>query len=304
MKSSSVISASLAAITLLAANPAFADDHAQTAATTLPSGPEGPALWKVTDDDTTIYLFGTVHALDPSVQWYDAEIDAALQSSGTIVTEILMDPQSEAAMQQLALSQGVFTDGTTLRSLLDADQLTTYEAALGGMGVPAGAFDQLEPWMAGLTLTFLPLMQQGYDLQAGVDKVILSKSGGKPVDALETAEFQLGIFDGLPIDKQVEFMMAAVEGIDEIKVMLDAMVAEWLAGDAEGLAEIMNEGLEDETLASALLYERNANWAEWIDTRMDEPGTVFIAVGAGHLAGDKSVQDYLAERGIATDRIQ
>ena len=83
--------------------------------------------------------------------------------------------------------------------------------------------------------------------------------------------------------------------------------AEWVEGDADGLAAIMNEGFEegDDTFATALLYDRNANWAEWIDARLEStPGTVFIAVGAGHLAGSKSVQDYLAAREIEAERVQ
>ncbi|HSJ78140.1 MAG TPA: TraB/GumN family protein, partial [Erythrobacter sp.] len=135
-------------------------------------------------------------------------------------------------------------------------------------------------------------------------KVLLSKVGDKPRGALETAEFQLGIFDGMPQDAQVTFMMEAVDGMDEVKPMLDRMVAEWAKGDADALAAIMNEGMSDPAVAEALLYSRNANWAEWIDNRMAEPGTVFIAVGAGHLAGAKSVQDYLAEKGITTTRVK
>ncbi|MHA7818281.1 MAG: TraB/GumN family protein [Erythrobacter sp.] len=306
MKLRSLLRLTAAFGALLGSSPAFAEAHAEASVeATLPSGPEGPALWQVADEDTTIYLFGTIHALDPSVVWYDAEIDAALASSDTVVTELLMDPESEAAMQQLAVQRGAFTDGTSLRSLLDGEQTAAYEAMLAGLGIPAAAFDQLEPWLAGLTLTMLPLMQQGYNLEAGVDKVILSKAGDKSKDALETAEFQLGIFDNLPQDAQIEFLMAAVENADEVKPTLDRMVAEWIAGDADGLAAIMNEDMdEDEALAEQLLYDRNANWAEWIEARLDQPGTVFIAVGAGHLAGDLSVQDYLAKHGIETTRIQ
>ena len=307
MKIRTLFATSAASIALLMSQPAFAEAHDDLEETLaeLPSGPEGPALWKVADEDTTIYLFGTVHALDPSVVWYDAEIDAALQSSDTVVTEIPMDPSSEAAMQQLAMQKAVFTDGTTLRSLLNEEQTAAYEGAVGKLGVPVEAFDMFEPWMAGLTLSVLPLMQQGYDPNAGVDKVILSKAPDKAADALETAEFQLGIFDSLPQDQQVEFLMAAVDGMDDVKEMLDSMVVEWLEGDADQLAAIMNETLEQGEFADALLYNRNANWAEWIDARLDStPGTVFIAVGAGHLAGEKSVQDYLAERDIETTRVQ
>ncbi|MFU7528868.1 TraB/GumN family protein [Qipengyuania sp. ASV99] len=306
MKTRSLIAASAAIVALLAGTPALADGHMEAAAeTALPSGPEGPALWKVADEDTTIFLFGTVHALPAELVWYDAEIAEALNSADTVVTEIPMDPASEAAMQQLAVREGMFADGTTLRSLLTEEQAAAYEGALGGLGVPPAAFDGFEPWMAGLTLGVLPLLQQGYDMQSGVDKVILSKAADTPKDALETAEFQLALFDSLPREQQVEFLMAAVEGVGEVKQTLDAMVAEWVKGDADALAAIMNEDMDDEALATALLYDRNANWAEWIEARLaSNPGTVFIAVGAGHLAGNRSVQDYLAERGIETARVQ
>ena len=66
----------------------------------------------------------------------------------------------------------------------------------------------------------------------------------------------------------------------------------------------MNLGLDDQRLAEALLYNRNEKWAGWVDDRMDRPGTVFIAVGAGHLAGERSVQDFLGERGFTVTRVQ
>ena len=312
MKLRTLISASAASIALLASTPALADGHAEQA-TELPSGPEGPALWQVSDEDTTIYLFGTIHAMPADVVWYDAEIDAALQSSDTVVTEIAMDPASQAQGQVLAQQVGLFTDGTTLRSLLTEEQTAAYEGGFAQLGLPAAAmaqFDMMEPWLVSLTFSVLPLLQPGYDLEAGVDQVIIGQAGDKQQEALETVEFQLGIFDGLPQDQQIEFLMAAVEGAGETAEMVDSMVAEWLEGDADGLATIMNEGFEGDdeahqALASALLYDRNANWAEWIEERLDStPGTVFIAVGAGHLAGEQSVQDYLAERDIETTRVQ
>ena len=178
MKLRNLLTASAAGLALFAAAPAFAEAHAEMAEaeTALPSGPEGPALWKVADEDTTIYLFGTVHALDPSVEWYDAEIDAALAASDTVVTELLMDAENQAALGQLATEKGRSTDGTTIRSLLDEEQTAQYEAALATLNIPPVAFDQMEPWLAGLTLTMLPLLAQGYDLEAGVDKVIIGTS--------------------------------------------------------------------------------------------------------------------------------
>jgi uncharacterized protein YbaP (TraB family) len=137
-----------------------------------------------------------------------------------------------------------------------------------------------------------------------VEKVLLSKVGDKPQGALETAEFQIGIFDGMDQAAQITFMMEAIEGMDETAPMLNRMVAEWAEGDADELAAMMNEGMTDPAVANALLYSRNANWAEWIDARLDKPGTVFIAVGAGHLAGAQSVQDYLTQKGITVSRVK
>ncbi|PLK23579.1 TraB/GumN family protein [Porphyrobacter sp. TH134] len=305
MKLASVLTLSAAPFALLAASPVLATEPAPTtaAAPAAPTG-NGPALWKVADEDTTIYLFGTVHVLPQGVEWYDTTIAAALEGSETIVTEIPMNAAADAQLQQLTMAKGMLPQGTTLRSLLTPEQAATYSAAVAKLGMPVEALDTFKPWMVGLTLSLLPLMQQGYDPNSGVEKVLLAKAGNKPTDALETAEFQLGIFDGMTQEAQISFMMEAATGIDEMKPMLDRMVTEWAKGDADRLAEVMNEGMTDPAVAEALLYSRNANWAEWIDTRLDTPGSVFIAVGAGHLAGAKSVQDYLEQKGISVARVK
>ncbi len=305
--------ATLAALPLLFAAPVCAEAVAAAPAPASAPAPtsaaerSGPALWKVADRDTTIYLFGTVHVLPKDVEWLDATVSQALAESDIIVTELPIDPASELALQQLAMTLGRLPEGTTLRSLLTPEQTEIYEAALAKLGLPEAAyaqFDPLKPWFAGMTFSVLPLMQQGYSPDSGVEKVLIGKAGEKPRDALETPEFQLGLFDNLPQAAQIAFLMEAAASIDEVKSSLDRMVSEWLKGDADRLAAIMNEGMSDPVLTEALLYSRNANWAEWIAERMKQPGTVFIAVGAGHLAGERSVQDMLAAKGIAVARVK
>ena len=267
--------------------------------------PAGPALWKVADEDTTIYLFGTVHALPDGVEWYTGPIETALESADTLVTEIPADATSDPASQQAIAMQAMLPEGKTLRGILGEEQSAKYEAALTGFGLPVNAFDRFEPWFAGMTMAVLPLLKNGWTAESGVENVVETSAGETVArDALETVEYQIGVFDNLPQDTQIEFLMSTIDNIDQLVPLMDEMLAEWVAGDADGLAELMNSSLTDPTLAKALLYDRNANWAEWIDERMDTPGTVFIAVGAGHLAGEKSVQDYLAGREITVTRIQ
>ena len=299
------ITTALTVSAFLLAGPALAQDEIAPEVSEETATESGsPALWKVADEDTTIYLFGTVHALPEDVEWSTPMLENALAESDSIVTEIKMGPEIGQEMQTLVMTMGVLPKGTTLRSLLSEGQKASFEEAMGKLSVPPAAFDQFEPWYAGMMMSMLPLLQQGYSPDAGVEKVLLTKAGEKDQQALETIEFQISVFDELPQESQIGFLIDAANGIDEIKPMLDKMVAEWVEGDADALAKLMNEGLTDPAVAESLLYMRNRNWADWIDTRLDIPGTVFIAVGAGHLAGDKSVQDYLAEREIETIRVQ
>ncbi|GAA4037932.1 TraB/GumN family protein [Parerythrobacter jejuensis] len=266
----------------------------------------GPALWKLADEDTTIYLFGTIHVLPKDTNWLSPTIDKALDSSDVLVTEILMTPDLGAKTQQIIMEKGMLPAGTTVRSLMSEEQKTTYETAMTKLGMPVGAFDRFEPWFGAINLSILPLMKEGYSPEEGVEKVLEAEAEeGLQRAALETIEFQMGVFDSLPQEAQVKYLIEAAEGIDDLKPMIDKMVAEWIEGDADALAEMMNTGMEESpALMEALLYDRNANWAVWIDDRMDQPGTVFIAVGAGHLAGEKSVQDLLEARGFTITRVQ
>jgi uncharacterized protein YbaP (TraB family) len=285
--------------------PACAPTTAPEIAATVPAVP-GPALWKVADADTTIYLFGTVHALPRDVPWMRGAIGPALAASDTLVTEVDMAAQDPATMQKLVMENGILPPEENLRGLLTPDQKGQYEAALGKLGMPVEAFDRFEPWYASLMFALIPLAKAGIVGDNGVERGLGAAAGdSKKRAALETVEYQLSIFDSLPREAQIDYLMKTVEGSDDIKALLDAMMAEWLEGDADGLARLMNEDMEGEqALMERLLWQRNRAWADWVVKRLDTPGTVFVAVGAGHLAGDKSVQADLAARGVTVSRLQ
>ena len=261
----------------------------------------GPALWEVADEDTKIYLFGTVHALPQSTTWFDGRIERAFDSADELVTEI--DMSSAAGSAQALQSASALPEGQTLRGLMNAEDRQQYEAALVGLGLPVEALDRYEPWFAAMTLSLLPLLRSGYDTQSGVELSLSGRSSEKKHGALETIEQQVALFDTLPQEAQLKFLDETVEKLDQATSTLDAMVAEWLKGDAVALANLLNAEMTDPVLYDRLLTSRNANWAGWIENRMAQPGTVFIAVGAGHLAGKGSVQDQLKARGLRVKRV-
>lgn len=265
-----------------------------------------PALWVVKDEDTTIYLFGTVHVLKPGLSWFDEAVKDAFDKSDEMMLEIVM-PEDQNAVARTMMPLAMDQSGKTIPSRLTADQLKAYQAAIVSVGLPANAFDNFEPWFPAMTLSVLPLTKLGYDPEQGAEKLLtkFAKADAKPVSGLETLEEQLGFFDQLPDTQQVAFLNTVVRDMDKLGPMLDKMVALWAKGDPDGLAVAMNESMAaTPELAKTLLYDRNARWADQIKTRLDKPGTVFIAVGAGHLAGDKSVQDYLKAQGLTATRVE
>jgi uncharacterized protein YbaP (TraB family) len=262
-----------------------------------------PALWVVKDEDTTVYLFGSVHLLKPGLGWFDDGVKTAFDSSDQLVLELVEPPAAEvqALFGKLAMDQ----QGKTLRSKMNDADRAVYEAAMGKLGIPAPAFDPLEPWAAGITLSVVAMQKSGFDPNSGVEKQLTAaaKVSNKPIAGLETMEFQLGLFDTLPEAEQITFLVETAKLIDEVASTTDKMVAMWASAETESLGQLMNEGLTSRTLYDALLTKRNANWAKWISARMAKPGVTFMAVGAGHLAGPTSVQNLLPAYGLSATRV-
>jgi uncharacterized protein YbaP (TraB family) len=264
-----------------------------------------PALWAVRDADTTIYLFGTVHVLKPGTRWFEGGVRRAFDSADELVTEII-EPENPAEMGAIMGSKAIATDGVALSDRLEPARRAPYQAAMTANGMPWQSFERMEPWMAGMMLSVAPLDRLGYSAEEGAEKILRAAglAAGKQMGALETVEQQIGYFDTLPLAQQIAFLDATVDGLPDVEGDFAKLIDHWARGKPDRLAAEMNESLEaTPELASVLLFERNARWAQWIKARMDRPGTVFVAVGAGHLAGKGSVQDQLKALGLRAKRV-
>lgn len=297
----------LSPFVLLAPGAAFAGTNAAPDAAPPPAKMEGkakPALWKVADEDTTIWLFGTIHILPAGIEWYSGRIAKALDSSETLVTEIVEagDPSVIAKVGQIALS----SPPRNLREQLPEDLRKDYEATLTALQLPVSAFDANDPWYAAVALSTLPIMKQGYGAVNGAEALLTAKAKAKglPQMGLETPEQQLGLFDSLPAETQFTYLREVLDSFPKAGEEIRSMVEAWKRGRADELARLMNEDESDPTLMKVLLVDRNKAWAQWIAKRLGQPGTVFVAVGAGHLAGRDSVQAQLAAARIKARRVQ
>jgi uncharacterized protein len=298
---------------LLLTPPAFAQDAPAPAPVAAPAAAPvvttdaDPALWVVRDADTTIYLFGTVHLLRPGLTWFDEGVRTAFDASDELILEISEDPATQqVAAQQAIMASGLAQDGVALSARLSDAQRPNYIAAMERFHLPVAGFDRLEPWVPAMLLGVLPLAERGYDPAQGAEAQLTAAAtaAGKRVSGLETIAEQIGFFDALPMPVQVNFLAATATGAISGEDQLSPLVDLWAAGNPDALATAMNAQMtEYPEIATPLLTDRNRRWAATLQARLAQPGTVFVAVGAGHLAGAQSVQAFLAERGVTATRV-
>jgi hypothetical protein len=257
----------LAAAALAAATPAAA-----------PPSQGEPAMFVVHDADTTIYLFGTFHALDGNHNWFDRTVRGAFEQSNELVLETLL-PEGPSAPQQL---QQAMPSVTPSASFL----------ATTRMAITAGR-------------------TQGMQVDNGADMVLrhVAEAEGKKVAGLETLQFQLNMFNKMPPANPPAAAPHAVGGgaeqpMQTLSKTMSEMQSAWKRGDQSVFVRLLDQLRAGSPDTYRMMFtERNARWADWIAARMNMPGTVFVAVGAGHLAGKDSVLVRLAEKGIASQRV-
>ena len=267
----------LAAIVAPSSGAAFPSLDVRAAA----QSPAQPALWVLSDSDTTIYLFGTFHALDERTDWFGREVRAAFDSSDQLILETLVP-----------------TDPIELTNALSRHSLV---APL----VPGAPVVSASPTFAASARQAMSAGRSaGMTVDRGADAVLrrIADAQGKPVGGLESFDFQLGMFTGLPAAAPAARAQSAPQP-DARQMLLD-MRAAWAKGDSARFADVL-AALETQSPVTyqRLFVDRNRDWARWIVERMKQPGTVFVAVGTGHLIGHDSVQQKLGQRGYWATRI-
>ncbi|MEP6982731.1 MAG: TraB/GumN family protein [Sphingomicrobium sp.] len=238
----------------------------------------GPAMFVVRDADTTVYIFGTFHALDGRSRWFGNQVRGAFEQSDELVLETVIPEQP-----------------------------------LPGQFTPAFRAPSVTPSASFLTTTRLAInagQAQGMQVGNGADMVLrrVAEAEGKPVEGLETLQLQIDMFNRMPASASAPTPRAGqpVEAgsMDGLSKAMGEMQTAWKRGDQSVFVNMLAQLRQASPDTYRMMFtERNERWADWIRARMQAPGTVFVAVGAGHLAGPDSLLVQLAERGIPSQRV-
>lgn len=264
-----------------------------------------PALWIVKDADTTIYLFGTVHALDGRASWFHDEIKQAFEASKELVIEVVI-PEDPAPLQAIVAKTALETSGPSLTDKLSPVGRQRLAAVLKKHGMAATALDRYRPFYAEMVVSALEMGGMGLNRDDGVEATLTTAAtkAGKPVSGVETMEYQLGLFANMSEKEQVRTLEGSLSDLGTLPDTVSSLTTAWGRGDADKVATLLSDtDKESPELYKALVVDRNRHWARWIAERMKRPGTVFMAVGAGHLAGRASVQSALRAYGLRASRV-
>lgn len=251
-----------------------------------------PAMWRVSDGDTTIYLLGSIHLLPANIHWRTPLINRAIAASDTLVLE----SSPEESVDFRATAQGI--DLKPARERVSPGKRVLLDAMIAQSGIPRETLDGYKDWALATTLAAGDAIAAGATTRDGIEAKLWSdfKSAGKTRLAFYRAKEQLDQLDNLPEADQRKMLENTLSGKENYGETLRA----WASGDIASLEKTA----ECTPLEGKLVGQPNNRWAQWITTRMKQPGTVLVAVGLGHMAGPYALPKLLAARGLKVERIE
>ena len=262
-------------------------------------------MWRVSDRDSQIYLFGTLHALKPAVRWRTPLYDRVLAQATTVWFEADLESGDPDTIRLLIQRYGSDPDTPLSRKLpaTDVDELSRQ--------TDLARIDHLRPWAAALMLSVQPALARGATAEKGADLTITraARSNAKRVRTFETLEDQARMFASLPRGSEVHYLANVIHersrgSRPRSPFQPASLEAAWLAGRL-GAGEIAAMKSDNVDLYEALLKRRNLAWADTLTAELASgAGVELVNVGALHMVGDDGLPALLKARGFTVERVQ
>ena len=268
-------------------------------------------IWKVSADDSYVYLLGSIHVASPDIYPLDDDIEQAFQDSDKLVVEINIKEVGPISTMLLFEKYGTYPTGEGLRQSLDDDLYERLESSFEEMGMSLAAYDDYRPWVIVAMMEETVLTEGDYSAEYGIDVHFLEKAFERDMEILEleTAEYQLKMMNDIPDELMIKVMEMSMEepDMDDYIDIFGYMIAQWENGNAEGIEKVLFEDLEEEPALApyyeALFYQRNYNMMPKIEEYLADEYTYFIVVGAGHLVGEEGLINLLDEAGYEVEQL-
>jgi uncharacterized protein YbaP (TraB family) len=252
-------------------------------------------LWQISGNGLAkpSYLFGTMHVLCAE----DARLSDSLRSVMAHCDEVYFEVNiSDMTGMLAALKNMRMNDSKKLSDLLppkDYERVKAYFTQHPPM-LPFGMLERFKPM---LVSALIEENSMGCKTTDGMELMIMKELHNKPINGLETAEFQASLFDSIPYEQQAKDLVNYVDSNEYNKKSTMELAAVYKDQDLDRIDSLSRKG--DPGMSAymdLLLYGRNRKWAAYLTTVL--PGkSLLIAVGAAHLPGENGVIDLLRKRG-------
>ncbi|QNV04159.1 TraB/GumN family protein [Shewanella algae] len=239
----------------------------------------------------TAFLMGSVHVGKADFYPLPNQIEQAYRHAGALVLEAdVRDPAAQQLLQKYGLKAAT----------PDEETQTLLQGYCGGKPL-CRQLAMMSPWLQSVQISMQRFVELGYQPSLGVEQYLLDGVGDRPVLELESTEMQLALLDSLALEHQWSMVRESIRGEDR---EIQALITAWRSGNEKALAELMLHQLSTEgedVLLEKLLWQRNQGMAERLLSLMgSNQASLFVAVGAGHLAGKKSLLEYLHKAGVSS----
>jgi uncharacterized protein len=305
------IAALLSSLAALLLPTAHAKDNAARLAPAQVASVGAPArgaLYRVQHHGRTSYLFGTIHVGTPDFALLGVEVAQALAQSGKLVLEL--DVRNDALLQVALQKHGLYSDGAGIEGHVAADTLALLKKALDGFDIPLANVRHMKPWLLANLLMGLDLDRNGFRRQHGAEYVLLAAAPGKQVMPLETAEYQMSLFDSMAAALQEEYLRETLAELGDGNAMKKAraLIDAWANADRDKLDQLWQESRTDPSRSSefthrVLLDQRNPEMANKVESLLREDDSSFVGVGLLHLIGDTGLPALLRARGYLVEKM-
>jgi uncharacterized protein YbaP (TraB family) len=285
-----------------ASSPSLGDEKSATATKTpaVATAATKAPIWKLSDDDSTVFLAGSVHLLRERDMPIPKAFDTVYEQCEELVFEIDMASMMNPATALKIREMGSLPEGESLAEKIDGEVMDNLRAYLADQGLPRELFDRFTPGMVYVTLGSLEAVRSGARPELGLEATFYRKSvaDGKPSRGLETAAYQISLFNQLKPETVEDMIRSTLAEKDESEETLDSLIAAWRSGDPEKISGLIVDQLaESPEVKQILLVDRNRNWIPEIEKALTGKKNVMFLVGAAHLAGEGSVIDLLGKKG-------
>jgi len=274
---------------------------------------EKALLWKIEGNDLEVpsFLFGTIHMIGKEDYVLRESVKSALDDAAQITFEINMDDMTDMGAMMPLLMKMFMKNDTTLQDLLSKEDYEVVEDhfAQSELPLPMVFLEKMKP----MFLTMLdPEAMGSLDMDGGevvsyeMELYEIAQKQDKEIGGLETAEYQMSVFDKIPYKAQAEMLVQGIKVTEDTTAIdqLAIMVEMYKSQDIQAMQEMMEgDGSEFAGYEDILLIDRNRNWIPVMEKMMGEKN-VFFAVGAGHLGGEEGVIALLRAEGYKVTAVE